>query len=84
MPTRKQLHIIWESQSEFFGGTGQPKENYEGNSSPNGFTTNKQHEKPIIPKKSFNSKSSEILGELEYDSVLDDFKLVYNKSKCEQ
>ncbi len=75
MPTRRQLHLIWEAQLEMFGGSGQPKQNYEA-SAINGFTTDKDVDKPIIPPKSLKKGEGDYLGELAYDKVHDDLKVV--------
>lgn len=82
MPSKSQLHLIWESKSEFFGGFGQPKENLEGGVESGGFTTNQMTDTPIVPKKKISLSSAEILGVLEYDSERKDFKLVPNPPAC--
>jgi len=79
MPSKSQLHLIWEAQSEFFGGAGQPKENLEGSAESGGFTTNHTKDTPLIPRKSRKRKSVESLGTLEYDPERKDYKLVLNK-----
>jgi hypothetical protein len=58
MPTIKQLNYVWESQYEFFGGSGLPKQTYEGNSDEQGLTTQQITDTPIVPR----LKSQGILG----------------------
>jgi hypothetical protein len=47
MPTLEQLNIIFESQLEFFGGAGLPKENFDGNADGNGLTQEKINDTPL-------------------------------------
>lgn len=78
MPTRRQLHQIWEAQSENYGGPGQPKQHYVGSNAAGGFTLDKQNETPIVPLAPFATNSGEIVGKAAYDKVRDDFKIVPN------
>ena len=64
MPTESQLDIILESQLEFFGGTGLPKQNYEGIADGHGFTQEKIVDAPQIPQHSFFRFSGESIGEI--------------------
>ena len=83
MPTTEQLLLIWESQLEFFGGSGEPKQNYEGSSDENGLTFAKPVDYPITAKNAFRSLSGEKIGEYKYDIESDDFKIVIPNSASE-
>jgi hypothetical protein len=76
MPTKEQLHLILESQFEFFGGAGQPKANYEGSSESHGLTAEKRMDTPLVPKYSLIPTSGDVLGKVSFDSETNDFKIV--------
>lgn len=64
MPTLAQLNIVLESQSEFFGGSGLPKQNFEGSADGYGLTDEKFLESPQSTQNSFFKFEGEHIGEI--------------------
>lgn len=69
MPTLSQLNIILESQSEFFGGSGLPKQNYEGSADGYGLTDEKFIESPQSTQNTFSKFEGERIGEILVDEA---------------
>ncbi len=67
MPTGSQLDIILESQMEYFGGFGLPKQNFEGNTDGYGLTDTKLSEAPLSGHNSFFNFKGEVIGEIVVD-----------------
>lgn len=76
MPTKEQLHLILESQFEYFGGSGQPKANYEGSSESHGLTAEKRMDTPQVPKYSLIPTSGDHLATVCFDADTNDFKII--------
>lgn len=83
MPTQEQLFSIWETQFEFFGGFGQPKANYVGNSEGpsegNGLTSQRLANTPLVPHPIFKGFTGEEIGELKFNSETGDLKILINQ-----
>ena len=74
MPTTDQLFSIWESQFEFFGGAGLPKQSY-GGGSESSFTSEKRNDVPIVPRANNRGTEGEIIGEIVWDKEQKDLRL---------
>lgn len=77
MPTKDQLFAIWESQFEYFGGSGQPLQTYGANLDENGLTTEKHIETPLVPPNSDFDFEGEVIGKITFDSVNRDLKIMF-------
>jgi len=64
MPTKKQLHFVWETQFESFGGSGQPKQHHEGSSADNGLAAQKNTDIPMVKRRSFKTGKRRKIGEI--------------------
>lgn len=64
MPTESQLDIILESQLEFFGGSGLPKQHFEGSSDGYGLTVEKYLESPQNIHNSLVPFRGKVIGEI--------------------
>lgn len=83
MPTEEQLDIILESQLEFFGGSGLPKQHFEGSSEGYGLTFMKPVDAPLISKtSSFIFKGSKI-GHIVLNPETRDLEIIVNNSNLE-
>lgn len=78
MPTRKQLFKIWEAQFEFFGGTGQPKENYVGRHESHGMTSDKYVDTPVVSRNNFTEFSGKDVGFIRVNPETKDLEIVYD------
>ena len=79
MPTKKQLHFVWESQFKLFGGSGQPKQHYEGISADNGLTSQKNIDVPLVRRSYLRKSKGKKIGEIVWDGS--DLHIVPNKSE---
>jgi len=79
MPTKKQLYSVWESQFEFFGGSGQPKQNYEGSSEDNGLASLKRNDTPIIPQNLSAVLDGEKIGTVSWNTETNDINILVSK-----
>lgn len=78
MPTRKQLHSIWESQLEYFGGSGQPKQSYGINQDEHGLYTQQQVDTPLTVRNQFISLEGVKIGKITIDPESKDLKIIVN------
>jgi hypothetical protein len=83
MPTEDNLDIILESQLEFFGGSGLPKQHFEGSSEGYGLTYMKPVDAPLVSKNSsFVFRGSKI-GQIVLDSNTRNLEIVISNSQSE-
>lgn len=77
MPTKRQLHKIWVSQFKFFGGSGQPKHNYEGGVENNGLTVKKHTDIPVDRKANFKQSKGTVIATIAINPETNDFQLEF-------
>lgn len=78
MPTKTQLSTIWESQFEYFGGSGQPRQTYGANLDENGLTTEMYIDSPLNAQRHSDYEGVEI-GVLTFDQENNDIKIILSK-----
>ncbi|KQM70353.1 hypothetical protein ASE74_23520 [Pedobacter sp. Leaf216] len=66
MPTKKQLHFVWETQFESFGGSGQPKQHHEGSAADNGLAAQKTTDIPMVKRGPFKRADRKKIGEVSW------------------
>jgi hypothetical protein len=76
MPTKKQLSSIWESQLEYFGGSGQPMQTYGSSSDENGLTTKKHVDTPMVIPNNLSDFEGEEIGIITFDPENKDLKII--------
>lgn len=80
MPTKKQLHFVLESELEFFGGAGVPKEHFEGSTENQGFTVQKWTDIPVS-RKNRNSRRGKRVGRYILSRKTNTLKLIIDRKK---
>lgn len=80
MPTKKQLSHIWESQFEYFGGSGQPRQTYGVNLDENGLTTQQLTDVPIMSKNNYSEFKGDIIGMITFNEQNKNLKVTVSYS----
>lgn len=75
MPTTEQLFTIWESQLEYFGGSGEPKQSFDVDE--NGLFSLSLTDSPISVSSINSNFHGELLGKLKLDREDEDFQIVF-------
>jgi hypothetical protein len=68
MPTIKQLHKIWKTQFQLFGGQGMPPQAYDGPTEGYGLTEQRFTDKPTNEEHP-SEFTGNVVGEIKYDPV---------------
>lgn len=80
MPTKKQLYFVLESELEFFGGAGVPKEHFEGSTENHGFTKQKWPDTPVFGRNRSN-RSGKRIGRYILNKKTNNLKLIIERKK---
>jgi len=77
MPTKKQLHKIWKTQFQLFGGQGIPPQLYNGPTEGHGLTEQRFTDKPTSEEHS-SVFTGEIVGKISFDPEKKELEIILN------
>lgn len=78
MPTKAELHFVVESELEFFGGTGMPKEHFEGTTDNQGFTAQRWTDVPVVRRGLYKRRGKKV-GKYVWNTETNSLKLIVEK-----